>query len=578
MVAKDGFLIYSEEKTSSKKTLTPRLISPSYDPAAVKTWLQSCEAHHSSCKSKEAREASVNLIDCVSGKILSSLDIDRHSEPEYMALSYVWGNNTEVSDIVCDGHTLPPILPTVVKDSLQVALALGYRYLWVDKYCVDNQDTTKKHEQLMHMGSVYKNAALTIVAAAGTDETYGLPGVSRKRLTRQLSFNGGSYTLMSTLPRPHHAITDSCWATRGWTYQEAILSRRRLVFTDDQLYFECNSMNCCESFDISSGGRLHGTNPCIQPFLFSLKQLTTVEVSVKDARLSNLFTYIHCAEQYSRRTLSFDHDSLAAFSGIIRMLESFTAFPVRHTWGVPFFHPDDDHHPDTRSQSLCKSFRASPYWKSSVVGYRYSTEKGSVEVEGADYLAFLMLGLSWRHDNIASSPPRRRNQFPSWSWTGWEGSVIWPKLSENSSIEIFPWTETAASFGDTTTEPALEAPDKTTTPSHPFERNKSLYMRTLAISRTAFVLDEAFDMILLSTGSRVKLHPSKADLDTRKIFDRIQSARYEAIPLATVGENTYMMLVKRYRNSYYRIGTMSVNAHYLTVPLFTSKIKTYKLR
>ena len=26
-----------------------------------------------------------------------------------------------------------------------------------------------------------------------------------------------------------------------------MLSRRRLAFTDDQVYFECNAMNCCES-------------------------------------------------------------------------------------------------------------------------------------------------------------------------------------------------------------------------------------------------------------------------------------------------------------------------------------------
>jgi hypothetical protein len=31
---------------------------------------------------------------------------------------------------------------------------------------------------------------------------------------------------------------DSQWNTRGWTYQEALLSRRRLVFSDTNTYFQ----------------------------------------------------------------------------------------------------------------------------------------------------------------------------------------------------------------------------------------------------------------------------------------------------------------------------------------------------
>jgi len=46
---------------------------------------------------------------------------------------------------------------------------------------------------------------------------------------------------------PHTAIPKTTWSTRAWTLQEAFLSRRRLVFTRDQTYFECASMNCCES-------------------------------------------------------------------------------------------------------------------------------------------------------------------------------------------------------------------------------------------------------------------------------------------------------------------------------------------
>ncbi|GAP90725.1 putative tol protein [Rosellinia necatrix] len=578
MVSKQGFLMYNDEKTERERMLKPRLVSPEYDPTIIQTWLQVCRAHHIGCRFDQPPSASLILIDCRSRRILNASDIKSGPEIEYVSLSYVWGDNTDMAEIVWDGHNLPLTLPLVVQDAIQVTLTLGYYYLWVDKYCVDNRNKTKKHEQLMHMDSVYRNAALTIVAAAGTDESYGLPGVSKERPSRQLSFAGENYTLLSTLPLPHNSIIKSRWATRGWTYQEAILSKRRLVFTDDQLYFECNSTSCCESFDICFDDKKSAHQHYAQPLLFSLKELTTVDLSVKAARLSNLLTFLHCAEQYSQRTLRFDDDSLAAFSGIIRMLQSFTAFPVRHIWGIPFFHPSDDNCLPDKSEFTNRSFQVSPYWKTPALEYCCPTKSSPEEAEGADYLAFLMFSLGWRHDSAVSLPPRRRNNFPSWSWTGWEGSVAWPKLTEKSDIGILPSIETAISFGDTNTafDPATRF--KAASASLLSNNIKSLYIRTSAISRTAFVFDSASSMLLLSTGSSVRLYLSKAGLDASKVFKRIQSARYEAIPLATVGETTYMMLVKRYPNSYYRIGTMSVHAHYLTVPLFTSEVKTYKLR
>jgi hypothetical protein len=49
------------------------------------------------------------------------------------------------------------------------------------------------------------------------------------------------------LPHPAIVIGRSCWASRGWTFKEAILSARRLVFTEYQVYFECQLANHCEA-------------------------------------------------------------------------------------------------------------------------------------------------------------------------------------------------------------------------------------------------------------------------------------------------------------------------------------------
>ena len=55
--------------------------------------------------------------------------------------------------------------------------------------------------------------------------------------------------LVSTLD-PRSDIAKSKWNTRAWTYQEALLSRRRLVFTPRQVYFQCRGMHCVESISV----------------------------------------------------------------------------------------------------------------------------------------------------------------------------------------------------------------------------------------------------------------------------------------------------------------------------------------
>ncbi|KAK4148643.1 hypothetical protein C8A00DRAFT_38782 [Chaetomidium leptoderma] len=57
-------------------------------------------------------------------------------------------------------------------------------------------------------------------------------------------------TLISTMPEPRHTIRQSIWATRGWTYQEGVLATRRIVFTPDQLYWECNGMALAETLEL----------------------------------------------------------------------------------------------------------------------------------------------------------------------------------------------------------------------------------------------------------------------------------------------------------------------------------------
>lgn len=70
------------------------------------------------------------------------------------------------------------------------------------------------------MDQIYQGARLTIVAAAGTDAYYGLPGVSpvTPRKEKQITAVINGMTITSMLEAAQGAIDFSRWITRAWTW------------------------------------------------------------------------------------------------------------------------------------------------------------------------------------------------------------------------------------------------------------------------------------------------------------------------------------------------------------------------
>jgi hypothetical protein len=116
------------------------------------------------------------------------------------------------------------------------------------KICIEQSNQTHKADPMSLMGSIYKGAWATIVALSGRTSDSGLPGV-RNRLPRaqQRSSIVHNATVVELLPTLQQQIIDSLWKKRAWTLQEEEFSNRCLYFTQQQIYFGCNSIQCCES-------------------------------------------------------------------------------------------------------------------------------------------------------------------------------------------------------------------------------------------------------------------------------------------------------------------------------------------
>ncbi|RYO81239.1 hypothetical protein DL766_005330 [Monosporascus sp. MC13-8B] len=251
---------------------------------------------------------------------------DSSDSKPFVALSYVWGGSSATHRERKDesGRRLvASSLPATISDAITVTRGLGYQYLWIDKFCIDQDNSEVKHDQIKQMGAIYEQAELTIIAAAGIDENHGLPGVGRTPRPSQwiAQFHGAD---VIWTPDPHYSIRSSKWSTRGWTFQEGLLSRRRLVFTEDQVYFECKAMNCFESIQ-SPLDDMHIEDKS------RMQQRLRAGVFGRNARApfghldrpdlgssGRVLQYQMAVEDYSARDLRYDADILNAFRGIER--------------------------------------------------------------------------------------------------------------------------------------------------------------------------------------------------------------------------------------------------------------------
>ena len=386
--------------TSSRETLSTfgvRRVEPDFiNFQLLRAWLDICQqTHYSSCSLNDSQPlVSLRLIDCQ-----TRLIVEATSRLPFVALSYVWGSkplrsSTHQPRSLQKGACIPDTLPIVIEDAITVTLKLGWRYLWVDRLCINQQDDADKHSQIGQMDLIFSGASVTLVAAAGLDADFGLPGVGSTPRVPQPFAIARNQLLASTMRLPEMSILHSKWATRGWTYQEATLSTRRLVFTEEQVCFECKCMSCCESV----------INPLILPInqsqenaefrlqmrkryfeSCSLLEQKSNQSEVSQNGISQIRQHV---QRFTARDLTYETDSLSAFLGILNQYRNRSP-SIHHFWGLPINYP------------------------------------GIVQAPLA-----LVINLCWQHPpGLNKDPPRRREASPSFSWAGWSGVALLPKWS-----------------------------------------------------------------------------------------------------------------------------------------------------
>jgi hypothetical protein len=321
---------------------------------------------------------------------------------DYVALSYVWGTaemlklqKGNFDHFQTLGSLKSASLPTTIADAAVVTQGLGEKYLWVDALCIVQDDEMDKSYFIPNMDSVYGCALVTIIALSGDGANAGLPGIRPgSRIQEEVPFTIGKTSIIASLDPPREKSFDSYlgqsrWDSRGWTFQEKIFSRRALVFTSEQVYWECQQGSWCEEaiWEIDA-------TPHIFRKAFKSAQLLlpwSDQVSAES-------TYQTLVEQYSARKLSFETDALNAFAGILHAMER--TWRQKYFWGLP-----------------CSFFSSALQWKTAR-GHKVARRVASAPYKTSEGATVSL-------------------EIPSWSWAGWNSGVSMANFdSRGMAIEV----------------------------------------------------------------------------------------------------------------------------------------------
>lgn len=327
---------------------------PKFD--MINAWLHECQSSH-------GPECNKSIIDVGMDRDLTLIDVKQRclvkvpGNTRYVVLSYVWGgpqlmhleHNHDVlfqpggldhPDIARQEEDPP--LGQVIKDSMDIAASIGERYLWADALCIKQDDLEDKALEIMRMASIYSCAVVTIVPIENTNAHQPIPGISSSRNTLSESVINTSLS-MSLRKQLLPVIRQSYYNTRGWCFQEAGLSRKTLYFSNQQVFFRCqtgvHSEDALEQWTWTAS--VEEQSPLTSLGIFNdiprwkLENHCDVQ---EQRRFLDTEGYGRLVSMYWQRNLAFNNDIEDAFSAIATALEVYLGVPISAGLPENLFH------------------------------------------------------------------------------------------------------------------------------------------------------------------------------------------------------------------------------------------------
>lgn len=307
----------------------------------AKDWIETCTTKHKECPSNDEPPLPTRVIDVgENGHGDCRVLINRSNiEAHYVALSHCWGGPIDcvlkTEELQEFQQRLPwDRLTANFQDAITVTRKLGVRYLWIDSFCIIQDDDDDWAQESANMADIYRNSLFTIAAMSSPESEHGFirniadpPTFLDQTIEIPLSKNDRRTVTVSLFRQPESYERESFntlslrapLSKRGWCLQESVLSSRILFYGRDRIYWKC--FRGYQSADGMHPGRQFSDvdlYPGLLPVLFS-------GVSRPDAlprpdldMAAVLQDYYWLVNSFTQRELTHGSDKLPAFSGLAK--------------------------------------------------------------------------------------------------------------------------------------------------------------------------------------------------------------------------------------------------------------------
>ncbi|KAL7925629.1 HET domain-containing protein [Trichoderma austrokoningii] len=232
----------------------------------VSTWINDCERDHKDCRVSHAPILPKRVVQIVPDKIgtlkVRLVEPKPLTESRYACLSHCWGKTQILRAVSGNIEKLKNEIPwnslsKTFQDAIDFSRTIGIEYLWIDSLCIIQNSANDWEIEAAKMADSYANCHITLAATASIDGSIGFfPNLPEydEPLEIQGVYHGQSYHLIAEteIMHPYEVQPDSPLIqefplmTRGWVYQEQILSRRYVHFCTREVVWDCRSQAICQ--------------------------------------------------------------------------------------------------------------------------------------------------------------------------------------------------------------------------------------------------------------------------------------------------------------------------------------------
>jgi hypothetical protein len=316
----------------------------------MRDWVTDCLANHTSCARQSAAQNDSNrparLLDLTPTHIrgvpgVKLVETVRGVQYQYACLSHRWDEavhacRTTSNNIAHNSEfIILDKLPLNFSDAVSIARQLDIHYLWIDSLCIiqAGDDGADLIQELAKMGSIYQNARLTIAAVSSPNSSDGCfindkwpdacllvsDNANETHLIGARILDGKGQPVSMEDVNQHYPLM-----TRGWVFQERLLSTRFLHCNYGELAFECLGASRCECKSIiapHSGGtrKGKGKHQAIRSMRFTNERHLLTQGAGEN--LVHILHYWQTVVQtYMELKLTVPSDVLPAIAGCAQLL------------------------------------------------------------------------------------------------------------------------------------------------------------------------------------------------------------------------------------------------------------------